>query len=120
MLFFTTSLLVSCFPGPQYEAQTLPSGRKVKILGVVNMNFGDQDQALMLKYYTDAAISDRTALQTEAEDIWQSFKVEVERAGLKTAILSANEIPHGIISKTSGFNFVFKKGEGGDWALANE
>ena len=119
-LVISVCLLTSCSQKPQYTTQTLPSGRVVKIAGIGEVRFSKDDPALMLKYYTDIDMSDKGALQTEAEDIWQSFKVNVEKAGLKSAILSANEMPHGFISKTSGFNFVFKKQGSGDWMLMDD
>ena len=121
-LFIAGFLTAACSQEPKYTSQTLPSGRVVKIAGVMEVHFSSQNQApaLMLKYYTDIGMSDRGALQAEAEDIWQSFKVNVEKAGLKSAILSANEMPRGIISETKGFNFVFTKQDNGVWVLMND
>jgi hypothetical protein len=117
MFLITGCLIASCSQKPKYITQTLPSGRVVKIAGVMEIHFSNQSPALMLKYYTDIDLSNRSALQSEAEDIWQSFKVNVDKSGLKSAILSANEMPHGIISETRGFNFVFKKQDNGAWVL---
>ena len=119
MVFIAGFFLASCSQAPKYATQTLPSGRVVKVAGVMEVRFSNQDSALMLKYYTDIDMSDKVALQSEAEDIWQSFKVNVEKAGLKSAVLSANEMPHGLVSETKGFNFVFVKQDNGVWVLTN-
>lgn len=120
MLFMAGFFIASCSQEPKYSTQTLPSGRIVKIAGVMEVHFSNQDPALMLKYYTDIDMSNKVALQSEAEDIWQSFEVNVEKAGLKSAVLSANEMPHGIVSETKGFNFVFKKQDNGVWVLIDD
>ena len=113
-------LMTSCEQGPTYKVIKLPSGRDVKIVGVMRMAFSGGDSALMLRYFTDATMTNTMALQDEAEDIWKKFRVDVEKAGLKDAILSANTMPHGIISQTRGFNFVFKRQPTGEWLLTND
>lgn len=112
--------ITSCTQGPNYTERKLPSGRVVKIAGVMKMAFSGGDSALMLKYFTDINMTNTVALQDEAEDIWKEFRFDVEKAGLKDAILSANTMPHGIISQTSGFNCVFKKQPTGEWLLTND
>ncbi len=107
----------SCSQSQKYTPKKLPSGRIVKIAGVGKICFSNDDPALMLKYYTDVPITDTGALREEVEDIWQSFKFDVEQSGLKSAIISANEMSTGIISKTKGFNFVFKTQGDGSWAM---
>jgi hypothetical protein len=116
--FVCLYLLVSlsaCTQTPSYTQQTLPSGRIIKVGGIGTMYFTKNDPALMLKYYTDLNISDASDLREEVDDIWQSFRVNVEKEGLKSAIISANELPQGIISKTRGYNFIFVKEEDGLW-----
>ena len=109
-------ILSSCANGPNFSLHKLPSGRVVKIAGVMKIAFSEGDSALMLKYFTDVSLTNTVALQDEATDIWQDFRSEVEKAGLKAAVLSANTMPHGIISQTSGFNFVYQKQPNGEWS----
>lgn len=110
--------LSSCTPPPpSYSERKLSSGRVVKSVSIGKIAFSGGDSALMLKYYTDVDMSDSAALQLEAEDIWKDFQPEVDKAGLKGAILSANSMPHGFISQTSMFNFVFEKQPTGQWLL---
>jgi len=108
---------VSCSQQPQFSIKTLPSGRVVKVAGVMQISFSGGDQALMLKYYSDIDFSKRAELKAEVEDIWQEFQKDVDKAKLKSAIISANEMPHGIISGTKGFNFVYTKQAEGRWIL---
>jgi hypothetical protein len=111
-------LVTSCTPPPpSYTERKLSSGRMIKDAGATKIAFSGGDTALMLRYYTDVDMSDHAALKAEAEEIWKDFQVQVDKAGLKGAILSANEMPHGFISQTSMFNFVFEKQPTGQWLL---
>jgi hypothetical protein len=119
-LLATAIFVVSCSKKPAYTTKTLPSGRTVKIASIMKMFFSKGDPALMLKYYTDINIDNTLELQDEVEEIWELFQIDVEKAGLNFAIISAVEMPQGIIFKTRGFNFVFEKHESGDWILTND
>lgn len=120
VLVFMTS--VAC----QSQAQALrevalPSGKKVKVIAVGQINFSNDSPALMLKYQTDLKISDAAELRKEVEEIWGMFKADVERAKLTNAIVSANEVPHGLVVKTANaFNFVYKKSTDGRWELVGD
>ncbi len=78
---------------PPYQERTLPSGQTVKVLGVGKMFFTKGDAALMVKYQTDLSLDDQGALHREVLAIWDVFRQDVEQAGLKGAIVSANERP---------------------------
>lgn len=85
VLVFMTS--VAC----QSQAQALrevalPSGKKVKVIAVGQINFSNDRPALMLKYQTDLKISDAAELRKEVEEIWGMFKADVERAKLTNAM----------------------------------
>src|SRR3954454_24524591 len=103
-------------PEQRYTLTKLPSGRVVKIISVGTMYFSADDPALMLKYQTDLSISDVVDLTAEADDIWPTFKKDVERAGLKNAIVSATSPSSGgFVSRTTSYNFVYKKAADGSW-----
>src|SRR5947209_4441118 len=91
------AVLVSCSSAAQMAKEaTLPSGKKIKILGVGRMYFTNgSPPALMLKYQTGLKITDMVALEKEVNEIWSVFKADVERAGLTAGMVSANEIPRG-------------------------
>ena len=99
---------------------TLPSGKKVKVIAVGQLNFSNDSPALMLKYQTDLRTSDLPALHKEVDEIWSMYKGDVEKANLTNAIISANEVPQGLIFKNAnGYNFVFKKLDGA-WRLVSD
>ncbi|TMB17094.1 MAG: hypothetical protein E6J59_17465 [Deltaproteobacteria bacterium] len=87
------------------------------MLGVGKMFFTKGDAALILKYQTDLNLDDQAALHREVLAIWDVFRQDVERAGLKGAIVSANERPlsHLFWSSNISFNFVFNRVEDGTW-----
>ena len=115
------ALAVACGGSPPpYQERTLPSGQTVKVLGVGKMFFTKGDAALMLKYQTDLNTDDQAGLHREVLAIWDLFRQDVERAGLKAGIVSANERPvsHLFWSRNRSFNFVFERTEDGRWREA--
>lgn len=112
-------LLLGCGNQQSYQLSTLPSGKQVKVLGVGKIYFSKDDPALMLKYQTDLNLEDKDALRKEVDEIWETFKADVEKAHLTTAIVSANEVPKGTLVKTGkGYRFAFKKMADGTWQSA--
>jgi len=105
-----------------YTVHKLPSGREVKVIGITKMFFTKGDPALMLKYRTDLRLEDHDQLRKEVEEVWQVFRVDVERAGLKAAVISVQEQPKRvlIVSTSKGYNFVVKKSEAGTWEFLDE
>jgi hypothetical protein len=55
----------------------------------------------MLKYETDLKISDTDALRKEVDEIFAVLKVDAENGQFRSAIVSANEKPTGLILKNS-------------------
>lgn len=110
-------VLVGCHAAqPQTGSLKLPSGKTVKVLGLVQMHFSQGPPALMLKYETELNASDVPTLRKEADEIWSVFQAEVEREQFQSAILSANQKPSGTFVKTtSGYNFVYQKRPDGQW-----
>jgi len=120
------ALLLVATAGCQSQAQAtkevvLPSGKKVKVIAVGQINFSNDSPALMLKYQTDLKVSNTAELRKEVEEVWATFRAEVEQAKLTNAIISANEVPQGTIIKTaSAFNFVYRRSADGTWKLASD
>ncbi len=113
----TIALMIGCNIGPGYSAQELPSGKQLKIISVGKMFSSNSDPALILKYQTDLPIADKAALEKEVDEIWPSFQIDVEKAGLTTGVISANEKQVGFIITTSrSQNFVYKKSITGQWS----
>jgi hypothetical protein len=105
-----------------YTLQTLPSGRKIKILGIGKMFFSKDEPALMLKYQTDNDIDKIDLIRQEAEEIWPIFRVNVENFGLSNAIISAIETPKKkllILSTSRSYNFLISKKQNGSWGFSS-
>jgi len=105
-----------------YTVQRLPSGREVKVIGMGKMFFSKGDPALMLKYRTDLRLEDHEQVRKEVEEIWQVFRVDVERAGLKAAIISVQAPGRQllIVSTSKSYNFVIQKSEAGTWEFLDD
>lgn len=102
---------------PTHQLVTLTSGKQVKVLGVGKMWFANDTPALMLKYQTDISPDDKASLGKEVDEIWASFRADVEKAQLTNGIVSANEKPTGfIVTKSRAHNFVFRRGADGQWS----
>jgi hypothetical protein len=111
---------VACSGEPPHTVHTLPSGKQFKVLGMAKMAFPQGPPALMLRYLTEIDIQDRVALRREADEIWPVFRVDVEKANLSDAILSANRLKGSIINTGSSYNFVFKKNAAGAWTCLDD
>ena len=107
---------------PAYSVYQLPSGRHVKVIGVGKMSFSKGDPALMLKYQTDLTIQEAEQLRREVDEIWQVFRVDVERAGMRAAIISANEAPRRflIVTTNKSYNFVIQRTHTGNWEFLSD
>ena len=104
--------------GRSYQVTKLPSGKEIRLIGVGQISYPNDRQALILKYQTELNIDDKVALSKEIEEIWSVFKSEVEKAHLSNAIISANEVPKGFfINRNRSFNYVFKKSAEGIWVM---
>jgi len=80
------------------------------------INFSQGAPAMILQYQTDLKVADKAALRDEADEIWPVFRIDVERANLKSAVISANEIPQGfIIKRGNAYNFVYEQDPTGVW-----
>jgi hypothetical protein len=118
LALFLALLVMGCGPAAtNFQTVALPSGKQVKVLGVTPISFAKGPPALMLKYETDLSIGDKVAVQKEVDEIWSSFRQDVEHANMTYAIISATEKPSGlIITNSRGDNFVFKKAADGSWS----
>ena len=112
------ALALGCTSGPPKTMVRLPSGNKILVFSEGPMYFSQSDPALMLKYQTALSLSDKVALQNEADEIWTKFQPEVEKGGFHHAILSANDKPKGfVITSNSSYNFVYDQAPDGSWHL---
>ena len=104
---------------PLYPAETikLPCGRTVKVLSVSRFEYSKGVMALMVRYQTTLSVEDeRRALSEEVDDVFKVAQKQVERDGFHEAIISSNEVPHGIILTSNRMlNFIFERGSDGAW-----
>jgi hypothetical protein len=112
LLLFAIS---ACSPPPT-RSVALPSGKKIRVLALSEVTFPQEGPALILKYQTDLKVAEKKALRREVDEIWPLLKVDVENRGLSNALISANEVPSGLILRSaSGYNFVYQKRSDGNW-----
>jgi hypothetical protein len=112
------SLCAPLFASPLHEDETikLPCGRTIKVLSISRIEYSKGVPALMVRYQTTLSVEQHKALSAEVDDVFQAAQKQVERDGFHEAIISSNEVPHGIILTTSRmFNFIFERGADGKW-----
>ena len=95
----------------------LGSGKQVKVIkaGPV-FGAGGKRLGVMFQYETELKITDKIALRAEADEVFATIRSDAEKGKETSVIVSAVERPMGgIITKSSGYNFVFEKGQDGKW-----
>ena len=113
-----TIFLLSCSPNTQHTIQKLPSGKEIKLISVGKMHFSNDDPALTLKYQTDINIDNIDLLRREAKEIWPVFRVDVEKSGLTSAVITAISQPTTkllFFSSSRSFTFVVTMKDNGTW-----
>ena len=101
---------------PNFKSYQLPSGKEIKVTGVVKMDFPNSDPALVMNYLTDISIDDKTALRKEVDEIWDVFQKDVENAHLKGGVIRATHVEGtGFVKSGKGYGFVFVKRDDGKW-----
>lgn len=98
---------------------TLPSGSKVKILNIQQIEFKDETgmrSALVLDYETKLKITDGAGLKNEVAEIWKWFKADVEHRKLTVAIIDIKEAPGpGQVQMDKRTSSIFRKQSDGSW-----
>ena len=118
LLSFAIGAIVGCSANNQQgNPFKLPSGHVIRVIGIGPLNYTNGNApSLMFQYQTDLKISEKDALRKEVDEIWSVLKIDAERGSFTSAIVSAHEVPHGIILKKSqGYNFVYQKNSDGAW-----
>lgn len=99
-----------------YKSFKLPSGKEIKVTGVVKMDFPDSDPALVMNYLTDISIEDKTTLRKEVDEIWSVFQKDVENAHLKAGVIRATHVEGtGFVKTGNSYGFPFEKRDDGKW-----
>lgn len=100
------------------EVQTLPDGRRITLLQVVEVEPETGARTLVLEYQTELPLTDTAALAAEVDAVWAYFRPTVEAAGVDTAAIKAMAPPTGFIRKRSKASqtFVYWRSGNGPWA----
>jgi hypothetical protein len=96
--FIATILLGSgfltggCGPAePEYSLVATQDGGSFKLESIAEITRPDGKTALLLSYRTDLELTDDSAMKSEVSKIWESFRPEVERQGLRVAVIRASQ-----------------------------
>ena len=110
-------VFVGCMStGQNYQSYKLPSGKEIKVTGIMRMDFPNSDPALVFNYQTDIPIDGKQALRKEVDEIWSVFQKDVEKANLKSGAIRATHVEGtGLIKSGKGYGFVFVKRDDGQW-----
>jgi hypothetical protein len=83
------------------------------------MQFQNGETALILNYQTDIPIENLDELTKEVREVWEIFRIDVERANATAGVIRATHIESsGLITQNGkGYGFVFQKNADGTWYL---
>jgi hypothetical protein len=102
-----------------YRPYTLPSGKVVKLIGIKKWIEVGGENSLALLYQTDIDLESKEELREEVEHIWQHFRVNVEKEGMKKARILAHGPTKGrLVRKRAGYGFVIVKQPDGSWQFS--
>jgi hypothetical protein len=68
----------------------LPSGKAIVVTSVMPMFFPNGDHVLVMNCETDISIDDHVALRKEVDEIWDIFRLDVERAKMNMVTFPKN------------------------------
>ena len=108
-------IAIACSSQAQnFKAFKLPSGKEIKITGMVKMDFPNSDPALVLNYLTDIPIDNKVELRKEIDEVWSVFRVDVEKAKLNAGVIRATHMEgSGFVKSGKGYGYVFVKSDDG-------
>jgi len=114
-------IAIACSSQAQnFKAFKLPSGKEIKITGMVKMDFPNSDPALVLNYLTDIPIDNKVELRKEIDEVWSVFRVDVEKAKLNAGVIRATHMEgSGFVKSGKGYGYVFVRGDDG-WHCTND
>jgi hypothetical protein len=109
-------LLLACGQR-DFTVKQLPSGHRFKILRAGQVKFEKTGEtAAMLVFESDRAPGDRKGVEADAQELWDSFRPDVEKAQQSLAIVQADLVPKGMLSRDHfSMGFVWRRGVGGAW-----
>ena len=108
-------IAIACSSQAQnFKAFKLPSGKEIKITGMVKMNFPNSDPALVLNYLTDIPVENRLELRKEIDEVWSVFQKDVENAKLNAGVIRVTHMEgSGFVKSGKGYGYIFVKRDDG-------
>lgn len=112
---FALPLLLSCGGGAVMK--TLPSGHAFRILRGGQVQFSDGSKAAMIVFESERRPDDQKGIHADAEELWTAYRPDIEKTGLTTAILQANQPKHVLLLQKGGVitGFTWEKQADGSW-----
>ena len=112
---FTLPFLLSCGGGG--VVKTLPSGHAFRILRGGQVQFSDGSKAAMVVFESERRPDDIKGLQADAAELWEAYRPDIEKTGLSTAIIQANQPKHVLLLQKGGVitGFTWEKRADGTW-----
>ncbi|HXC17625.1 MAG TPA: hypothetical protein VNV60_09315 [Holophagaceae bacterium] len=115
-----TSALATCLAcGGGELVKTLPSGHAFRILRGGQVEFADGSKAAMIVFESERRPDDQKGIQADATELWDACRPEIEKTGLRTAIIQANQPKHVLLLQKGGVitGFTWEQQADGSWAL---
>lgn len=116
--FLATSILATCLAcGGGAVVKTLPSGHAFRILRGGQVQFSDGSKAAMIVFESERRPDDLKGLRADASELWEAYRPDIEKTGLTTAILQANQPKHVLLLQKGGVitGFTWEKQADGKW-----
>ncbi len=109
------ALLLACGGGE--VVKTLPSGHAFRILRGGQVQFSDGSKAAMIVFESERRPDDQKGIRADAEELWDAYRPDIEKTGLTTAILQANQPRHVLLLQKGGVitGFTWERQADGSW-----
>jgi hypothetical protein len=109
-------VLCACGPAvPEYRLVTSASGRQLKLEDVSEVVRAGET-AMLLAYRSDVDFSDPSALYAEIDDVWRTFRPQVEQSGLGLAVIRASQWEKpGWERRGRAVQYVVERSSDGSW-----
>lgn len=113
------SALAACIAcgGGEFVVKTLPSGHAYRILRGGQVQFSDGSKAAMIVFETERRPDDQAGIRAEAVELWDAYRPDIEKTGLTTAIVQANQPKHALLLQKGGViaGFTWDRQPDGRW-----
>lgn len=120
MLSAAITTVVFAQNGPN-QVYRLASGKQIKLLGIdAKPGSNGAARSLILRYQTERNIADKKEIAAEADDVWDMFKVELEKNSIGAAVISVYAQPLGGGKFNQQYDFVLVKDGTGKWQCFND